>query len=47
MKKYLIAASLFALNNEVISWLALLVIVVMGAVDFCIAVDKAKEERWK
>ena len=47
MKKYLIAASLFALNAEVISWLALLVIVVMGAVDFCIAVDKAKEEKWK
>ena len=47
MKKYLIAASLFTLNAEVISWLALLVIVVMGAVDFCIAVDKAKEEKWK
>ena len=47
MKKYIIAASLFALNTEIISWLALLVIVVMGAVDFFIAVDKAKEERWK
>lgn len=47
MKKYIITASLFALNTEVISWLALLVIVVMGAVDFCIAVDKAKEEKWK
>ena len=47
MKKYLIAASLFTLNAEVISWLALLAIVVMGAVDFCIAVEKAKEERWK
>lgn len=47
MKKYIIAASLFALNTEIISWLALLVIVVMGAVDFCIAVDKAKEGKRK
>ena len=47
MKKYIIAASLFARNTEIISWLALLVIVVMGAVDFCIVIDKAKEERWK
>ena len=47
MKKYIIAASLFALNTEIISWLALLVIVVMGIVDFCIVIDKAKEERWK
>lgn len=47
MKKYIITASLFALNTEIISWLALLAIVVMGAIDFFIAVDKAKEERWK
>lgn len=47
MKKYLCVSSLFALNTEVISWLALLVIVVMGVVDFCIAIDKAKEEKWK
>lgn len=47
MKKYIITASLFALNTEVISWLALLAIVVMGMIDFYIAVDKAKEERWK
>lgn len=47
MRKYLCVASLFALNTEVISWLALLVIVVMGVVDFCIVIDKAKEERWK
>ena len=47
MKKYIITASLFALNTEIISWLALLAIVVMGAVDFCIAVDKAKEEKRK
>ena len=47
MRKYLCVASLFALNTEVISWLALLVIVVMGIVDFCIVIDKAKEERWK
>lgn len=47
MKKYIVTASLFALNAEVISWLALLIIVVMGLVDFCIAIDKAKEEKWK
>ena len=47
MKKYIITASLFALNTEVISWLALLVIAVMGVVDFCIAIEKAKEEKWK
>ena len=47
MKKYIITASLFALNTEVISWLALLAIVVMGMIDFCIAVDKAKEEKRK
>lgn len=47
MKKYLCVASLFTLNEEVISWLALLVIVVMGAVDLCIAIDKAKEKKWK
>lgn len=45
MKKYLCVASLFSLNTEIISWLALLVIVVMGVVDFFIAVDKAKEEK--
>lgn len=47
MKKYLCVSSLFALNTEIISWLALFVIVVMGAVDFFIAVDKAKEKKWK
>ena len=47
MRKYLCVASLFALNTEVISWLALLAIVVMGIVDFFIAVDKAKEGKWK
>lgn len=47
MKKYLCVASLFALNTEVISWLALLVIAVMGVVDFCIAIDRAKEEWWR
>ena len=47
MRKYLCVATMFALNTEVISWLALLVIVVMGVIDFCIAIDKAKEEKWK
>lgn len=47
MKKYIATATLFAFNAEVISWLALLVIVVMGVVDFYIAVGKAKEEKRK
>lgn len=45
MKKYIITASLFALNAEVISWLAILIIVFMGVADFCIAAEKEKEKR--
>ena len=40
MKKYLAVASLFVLNNEIMSWLALLIIAVMGAVVFLKALDK-------
>lgn len=41
MKKYIAVASLFILNNEIISWLALLVLAVMGIVAFLKEVDKA------
>ena len=40
MKKYLAVASLFVLNNEIMSWLALLILAVMGAVVFLKALDK-------
>lgn len=46
MKKYLVTASLFALNAEVISWFALLVIAVMAFVDFYKAVEKERGARW-
>ena len=45
MKKYAIAASLFLLNNEVISWLALLIIVAIAAASFAKKVDKEVSER--
>ena len=42
MKKYAIAAaSLFVFNNEIVSWLALLVLAVMGIVAFVEEVDRA------
>lgn len=41
MKKYIAVASLFILNNEIISWLALLVLAVMAIVAFFKEVDKA------
>lgn len=41
MKKYLAVASLFVLNNEIISWLTLLILAVMGLVAFVREVDKA------
>lgn len=44
MKKYLIAASLFAVNSEVLSWIALTAIVVMLGVDFLLAVNKELEK---
>ena len=41
MKKYLAVASLFLFNNEIVSWLALLILAVMGLVAFVREVDKA------
>lgn len=42
MKKYAIAAaSLFVFNNEIVSWLALLALAVMGLVVFFKEVDRA------
>ena len=40
MKKYIAVASLFLFNNEIVSWLALLTLAVMGAVVFLKALDK-------
>lgn len=45
MKKYLAVASLFVLNNEIMSWLALLTLAVMGMVDFYLAVERERESR--
>lgn len=41
MKKYIAVASLFILNNEIISWLTLLVLAAMGIAAFFKEVDKA------
>lgn len=46
MKKYAVAASLFMLNNEVISWLALVIICVMALVAFVNAVDREAGQKW-
>lgn len=40
MRKYLAVASLFLLNNEIVSWLALLILAVMGTAAFLKALDK-------
>lgn len=40
MKKYLVTASLFLLNSEVISWIALAVIAAMA---FCAFLKEAEE----
>lgn len=45
MRKYLCVASLFILNNEVMSWIALLIIAIMGMVEFCLAVEREREGR--
>ena len=39
MKKYLAVASLFLVNNEVMSWIALAVICGMALVEFLIAAE--------
>lgn len=47
MKKYLITAGGFVLNNEIISWIILAIIAVMALIDFAKAVDKEREaQRW-
>lgn len=45
MKKYAIVASLFLLNNEVVSWIALVIICVMALAAFCKAVVKEGGDR--
>ncbi len=45
MKKYAMAASLFLFNNEVISWLALLIIAAMAFAEFARAVDREAGNR--
>lgn len=45
MKKYLMTASLFVFNAEVISWLALVILAGMALIDFCRAVDKEMSNR--
>lgn len=45
MRKYLCVASLFIMNNEVVSWIALLIIAIMGMVEFYLAVEREREGR--
>lgn len=45
MKKYAIAASLFLFNNEVISWLALLIIVAIAIAAFATSVGEEVNKR--
>lgn len=45
MKKYAIAASLFLFNNEVISWLALLIIAAIAITTFATSVGKEVSKR--
>lgn len=45
MKKYAIAASLFLFNNEVISWLALLIIVAIAITAFATSVGEEVNKR--
>lgn len=45
MKKYAIAASLFLFNNEVISWLALLIIAAIAITAFATSVGKEVSKR--
>ena len=45
MKKYAIAASLFVLNNEVISWLALAIICAMALIAFAKAAGREVNNR--
>ena len=45
MKKYLITASLFLFNSEVISWLALTIIAAIALAEFAKAVDIAHNDK--
>ena len=45
MKKYALAASLFLFNCEIISWIALIILVVMGAMDFFFAMERERGKR--
>ena len=45
MKKYIAVASLFVLNNEIVSWLVLLTIAIMGMVEFYLAVERERGNR--
>ena len=45
MKKYLCVASLFVLNNEVVSWIVLLTLAIMGMVEFYLAVERERGNR--
>ena len=45
MRKYAIAASLFLLNNEIVSWLALLIITVIALTEFAKVVDREASNR--
>lgn len=45
MKKYAIAASLFLFNNEVISWLALLIIVAIAITAFAASIGEEVSKR--
>lgn len=47
MKKYIVAASLLMLNAEVLSWIVLAALAVMGVIDFAKAVDREREaQKW-
>lgn len=45
MKKYLITAGGFVLNNEILSWILITIIAAMALIDFVKAVDKEREAR--
>lgn len=45
MKKYIAVASLFVLNNEIVSWLVLLALAIMGMVEFYLAVERERGNR--
>ena len=44
MKKYIAISALFLANAEVLSWLALLTLVVMAVIDFAKAAEREKND---